>query len=253
MWHFDNFSISKREILVSIAIIAILLIIGFMIAGAIENAVMLEQQEYNLAIHIDNNKDLFQYGMQTNVGNAFVYGELKCLDPVTYDEIGGQYSYVKKVKERYTQHTRVVTYTVTVNGKSQVRTRTETYWTWDPIDRWSKSSTKISFVGVEFPYGTIDFPGSTHIDTIKESPTIRYVYYGAPIQSEGTIYAELGNNTISDVSFHSGMTTQEAYESYITEWQLIVFWICWSLLIIGAVFVFIYIDNRWLEDRRSRW
>lgn len=41
---------------------------------------------------------MFQYGKDTNVGNAFVYGDLKAVDTVTYPEIGGEYMYVEKSK-----------------------------------------------------------------------------------------------------------------------------------------------------------
>jgi hypothetical protein len=210
---------------------------------------MLKHQEYNLALQIDNDKNMFEYGMSTNVGNAYVYGTLKCLDPVTYDEIGGEYSYVKKVKERYTQHTRVVTYTVTVNGKPQTRTRTEIYWTWDAVDSWKKHANRISFVGVEFKYGEIDFPAASHIKTIKESSRIRYVYYGAPIETSGTLYAKLENNTINESEFHNGRTIEEVHKSHTSSGGLVLFWIGWSILIIAMVFGFVYIDNHWLEDK----
>lgn len=55
--------------------------------------------------------------MRTNAGNAFVYGDLKAVDTVTYPEIGGEYIYIEKVKERYTMHTRQVAHTTTMNGK----------------------------------------------------------------------------------------------------------------------------------------
>lgn len=253
MLDFGDFSISKREILISIAIIAVMIVFGLMIHGSIEDSIMLKNQEYNLALQIDNNKDMFQYGMQTNVGNAYVYGTLKCLDPVTFEEIGGEYSAVKKVKERYTQHTRVVTYTVTVNGKPQTRTRTETYWTWDPIDSWSKKATRISFLDVEFKYGQIDFPSSSHIKTIKESSKIRYVYYGAPIESTGTLYTRLENNTINQSSFHRNWTIEQTHEYHTSSGALVWFWIGWTLLIGLLVFGFVYIDNHWLEDKPKWW
>ena len=180
MLDFENFSISKREIIVSIAIIAVMIIFGIMIHSSIEDSLMLKCQEYNTALQINEDTDMFKYAMSTNIGNSFVYGDLKCVDTVTYDEIGGEYSYIKKVKERYTQHTRVVTYTVTVNGKPQTRTKTETYWTWDPVDSWSKHCEKITFLDVEFDYGMIEFPFASHIKTIKESSKIRYCYYGSP-------------------------------------------------------------------------
>ena len=63
---------------------------------------------YNKAIHVDSS-EIFQYGMNTNVGNAFVYGDLKAVDTVTYPEIGGEYIFVKKVEKRYEKHEREVT------------------------------------------------------------------------------------------------------------------------------------------------
>lgn len=248
MLDFDNFSISKREILVSIAIIAIMIIFGLMIHGSIEDSLMLKHQEYNLALQIDNNKDMFEYGMSTNIGNAFVYGTLKCLDPVTYEEIGGEYSYIEKVKEKYTMHIRTVTKTRVVNGKTQTYTTTETYWTWDRVDSWSKHANRISFIDVEFKYGEIDFPSSSYIETIQESGHIRYKYYGAPIEATGTIYTKLENKTINQTSFHNNQSIEQVHKYYTSSGSLVLFWIGWIILTGIIVVAFVYIDNRWLED-----
>jgi hypothetical protein len=248
MKRFNGFSISKRELLVSVIIIAVMAIIGIVIGGTIEESVQLKQQEYNLALHIDNDKDMFEYGMKTDIGNAFVYGTLKCLDPVTYDEIGGEYSYIEKVKERYTRHTRTVTKTRTVNGKTQSYTTTETYWTWDRVDSWSRSASKISFLDAEFAYGDIAFPSGTYIETIKESNKIRYKYYGSPTEVSGTLYAKLENNTISNTTFHANMSIAEAHDYYTSDSSLVIFSIIWFVITVLGVFVFIYVDNRWLED-----
>ena len=103
-----NFEITKREVLASISIIAVMIMIGIFISNKISEHQMDENEQYNKAVKI-NSQELLQYGMDTNVGNAFVYGELKAVDSVTYPELGGEYMYVKKVKEIYTQHTRTVT------------------------------------------------------------------------------------------------------------------------------------------------
>jgi hypothetical protein len=240
--------ITKREILVSIAIVCAMLLIGLLISSAINDALMDSYQEYNTALQINNDKETFEYGMRTNIGNAFVYGDLKAVDTVTYDEIGGSYSYIKKVKEKYTQHTRVVT--TTTNGKTT--TRTETYWTWDTVASWDKHSEKITFLDVEFDYGTIAFPSDSYIGTVKESSKIRYKYYGAPAECEGTLYAELGDNTINDTSFYYNSTIEETIEGLESNWQLILFWIGWVLLTGGAVVGFYYIDNKWLEDKGAK-
>ena len=245
---FRNFTITKREIIFSVVILAVMLILGFVIHGSIDNSLMLKHQEYNTALRIDNDTNMFVYGMNTNVGNSYVYGELKAVDPVTYQEIGGEYSSVKKVKEKYTMHTRVVTYTVTVNGKPQTRTRTETYWTWDPVQTWRENCTKITFLDVEFDYGKIDFPEESYITTIKESSHIRYKYYGAPTTSIGTVYTDLRDGTMSDASMRHNTSIEDTHKQMTSKGALVVFWIFWVPLTCGTVFAFVYIDNRWLED-----
>ena len=143
----NDFEITKREVLVSVIIVSIMLLIGIVIHGNINDQLMLEYQKYNTALQIENDTEIFAYGMRTNIGNAFVYGDLKAVDPVTYPEINGEYSYVEKVKEKYTKHYRTVTKTRTdANGKTHTYTEIEEYWTWDAIDSWSKCSTKITFL-----------------------------------------------------------------------------------------------------------
>lgn len=245
-------NVTKREVLFSIVIICAMLIIGIIIAGNINDAVMEKQQEYITALQINNDKDLFEYGMRTNVGNAFVYGELKAVDTVTFDEIGGEYSYVKKVKEEYTRHTRTVTKTRTVNGKTETYTETEVYWTWDEVDSWYKHSEKITFLDVEFDYGKIDFPYRSYIDTLDGCYHIRYVYYGAPTYSIGTIYTKLANGTIPESSMHHNRTIEETLGSAMRDGSVIGFWIGWVFLTGGVIYGFYYIDNRWLEDNHRK-
>lgn len=235
--------ITKREVIASVAIIAVMLAIGMWISGLITNAKMDRDEVYNKAVQIENS-DVFEYSMRTNIGNAFVYGDLLAVDTVTYPEIGGEYMYVLKVKERYTMHTRTVRYTV--NGKT--KTRTETYWTWDEVDRESKMCKEISFAGVVFPSNKIDIPSHYKIDTIKESSKIRYVYYGVSTKYTGTIFADLRDGTIPDgTHFHNNQTIEETLRAkQAFDWN-IVFWIFWIGLTGSAVYGFYYLDNRWLE------
>ncbi|MDU2491681.1 MAG: hypothetical protein E7D27_14025 [Clostridium celatum] len=243
--------ITKREIIASISIVAVMLIIGVIIQGNISEKIMDSNEKYNKAIKVED-EELFKYGMRTSSGNAFVYGELEVLDPVTYPEIGGEYSYIEKVKEKHTRHTRTRTYTV--NGKT--RTRTETYWTWDRVGSESIKSKKVKFLGVEFDYAQFLSLDSRHIDTIKESSHIRYKYYGSPIKATGTIFTKLQNNNIgNDIKFYENMSIEETYK-YLQEGfgLLFLFWFAWILLITGVVYGFYYLDNDWLniDKRRGR-
>ena len=250
MGYYSNYKVTKREVLFSIVIICVMLIIGLVIHGNINDNLMIKYQEYNTALQIEDNKDLFTYGMRTNIGNAFVHGDLKAVDTVTYPEIGGEYMYVEKVKEKYTKH--IQTYTTTVNGKTQVKTRT--YWSWDRIGSEDIKCKEILFCGVEFNSNKINFPSANYIDTIRESYYIRYKYYGVYCEHTGTIFTELKDGTISDnTDFYKNKSIDETIERLESEWELIVFWIVWIALTGGCVVGFCYFDNKWLEDTKQNY
>lgn len=235
---------TKREILFSVVIVSVMLIVGLIIHGNISDSLMVQYQKYNTALQIQDDTDLFAYGMRTNVGNAFVYGELKSVDTVTYPEIGGQYMYVEKVKERYTRHTRTVT--TTVNGKTKIRT--EVYWSWDRVGSEDIKCKEISFCGITFNSNKINLPSTDYITTIKESSHVRYKYYGVSCSYLGTIFTELMDNTITDhTNFYDNYSIENTIKSFESSWQLIAFWIFWIILIVACVAGFYYVDNKWLE------
>lgn len=236
--------ITKREILASITIIAVMLIIGFILGDKISTIEMDANSRYDAAIHIDN-KDLFQYGMDTNVGDAFVYGELKAVDAVSYPEINGKYMHVVKIKERYTQHTRIYT---TTDSKGRTQTHVKTYWTWDEVDRESIKCKEITFCEVKFNSDKIDIPSTDYIDTIKKSSHVRYKYYGTGIEHIGTIFTELKDRTILDeTNFYEDKTIEETVDYLQTNCYVIIFWILYIGIICGSVYGFVYLENRWLE------
>lgn len=239
-----GFEITRREILASISIIAIMLLIGFLISNKISDYQLDRNEKYNKAVKIES-PELFEYGMRTNVGNAFVYGDLKAIDTVTYPEIDGEYMYVEKVKEKYTEHQRTTTYTDS-NGKSH--TKTEIYWTWDRVGSEEVKCKEISFCGVMFSSNKINIPDAEYITTIKESSRVRYKYHGTANQYTGTIFTELKDKTISDkTAFYKNKTIEKTVKDLESGVGLVIFWIAWSILISGCVFGFYYIDNKWLE------
>ena len=240
---FGDFEITKREILASISIIAVMILIGILISSKISEYQMDKNEKYNKAVKIES-QEMFQYGMDTNVGNAFVYGDLKAVDTVTYPEISGEYMYVEKVKERYTRHTRQVRHS---NGKTTWYT-TETYWTWDRVGSEDIKCKQISFCDIVFPSNKIEMPGTDYIDTIKESSHVRYKYYGVRTKYTGTIFTDLRDKTISDNSnFYNNSTIDETIEYLESSVGTVIFWIFWVILIGLAVFGFYYLDNRWLD------
>lgn len=251
---FGDFEITYREIIVSISIIAVMSLIGILISTKISEYQLDKNEIYNKAVKIES-QELFQHGMETNAGNAFVYGKLETIDTVTFPEIDGEYMYILKVEERKERHERKVT-KKDKNGKEYEET--EVYYEWEQHDKESLHCDKLSFCGVVFPYDKISIP-STYFITEKsagkvyswksgERVKVRYKYYGVDTSYEGTLFTTLKDNTISDNSeFYENCTIEQTVENLQSNYGVIIFWICWSILIIAVVFVFYYLDNKWLE------
>lgn len=243
----DYFEITKRELIASVSIIAILLLIGILIGEKISEHQMDMNEKYNKAVKIET-QDLFEYGMRTNIGNAFVYGELSAVDPVTYPDLSNEYMFVEKVEERYTKHTKKVKHTREVNGKKETYYTTEEYWTWDRVGSESKTCSQLLFQGAVFPVGKIQIPSSSYIIAVKKNHNTRYKYYGTDARFVGTIFTELKDGTISNrTPFYKGMSIQKTIDHLETNYAIVIFWVCWGIFIVICVFVFYYIDNRWLE------
>lgn len=245
-WDFESFEITAREILASISIIAILLLIGVLISSKISDSQIERNEKYNKAVKIQD-AELFQYGMDTNIGNAFMYGNLKTVDTVTYPEIGGKYMSVSKYEEHYTKHTETV---YEYDGKGKViGSHEEEYWTWDLYDSENKNCKNVTFLGIKFKYGQIYKPREDYIGTLYDDndSNIRYDYYGSKIQYKGTAFGVLKNHTINNAEFYKNMNIEETVQFLESDISTIVFWVVWVVIIAFVVYGFYYLDNKWLE------
>lgn len=241
-----NFEITKREIIASISILAIMLIIGTFISDKISDYCQDKNAKYNKALKISEDENIFNYAMKTNVGNALVQGELEAVDPVNYiDDIKGEYMVLERVKQRYTMHTRTVT--TTVNGKT--RTRIETYWTWDTVDVQKFKSKEIKFLGNTFDASKFSLPDTKYIDTVSGGHNIRYQYYGLESKFKATILANLKDKTIigNNVSVYKNKNITEVLDEAVSDAPIAVFWIIWTIFIGVIIYIFVYLDNDWLN------
>lgn len=239
-WSFDfgDFEITFREILASISIIAVMLTIGFLISEKISQRYVDINEIYNKALKIENDEDVFQHGMDTNIGNAFIHGELKAIDTVTFSEIDGKYMYVKKVEEHYNMHTR--TYTTT-DGKGHTRIHTQIYWSWDYAGKETKKCKELSFCGVKFKSEKINIPRASYIQTIKKSSHVRFKYYGVEMKYTGTIFAELKDGTIPDDScFYENKSIDETMDELVSNGKVA------QIIFLGNMDHFNHRSNIWI-------
>ena len=65
--------IKKREVLFGVIIILVMLTVGLGISGSITEHMQTEAEKYTTAVQVED-ADQFTYGMDTDFGNALVYG-----------------------------------------------------------------------------------------------------------------------------------------------------------------------------------
>lgn len=213
-----------------IIFVIIFMIIGILISNKVYSYLDDKNAEYLKATHITE-KELFQYAIDTELGNIFVYGKLKAIDTVTDPNIKGEYMCIKKVKEKYTRHTRTVT---KKSGKTTIVTEEE-YYTWDKVDTTKEHSKEISFLDIKFPYKKILPPLTVYLKTVKTDSKTRYKYYVCNKEYTGTLYTTTKNKTIKDKSrFYKNSTIEKTLKRLTTGDFLILclFWFCWLCMIV---------------------
>lgn len=247
---FDNFTITFREILVSIIITLVLIGIGFLIEVSITDKINEGNEKYYKALKIENNKEIFKYAIETDVGYTLAQGKVQAIDGVQISDIEGKYFKIIKEKEEYTKHYREVSHTRTKSdGTTDTYYTTEEYWTWDYAGEEEFHIQKFRFLGEEFNYGTINFYNKQFKETKSGGYHIRFNYYIIPLEFEGTLFTYINNNTINQNIF-----SEDTIDNIISSKEknikiyTITFWTVWFLFILIIDFGYMYLDNNYLED-----
>lgn len=242
--------ITFREILVAIAITLALVGLGFIINSFIQNAIYEDNEKYYKSLKIDKNEEQFRYAINTNVGYTLAQGKVQAVDGVSIEDIEGKYFRIRKVKEKYTMHTRQVEHTRTRGNKIETYYTTEVYWTWDYAGEEEYHTEKFNFLGVDFEYETVRFSNEEHKGTKQINSDTRYQYYIIPFEFEGTLFTHIDNNTINQNNFHLNNTIEnimKSKEQDAENWN-IGFWFIWIILIGFIDYGYVYLDNEYLED-----
>ena len=238
--------IKPREIAFSVAIVFAMLALGFLIGGKIGDHIAEGNEKFTTATQITDDQQ-FQYALDTDFGNVIAYGKLVAEQPVSADDLDGKYAILTKITERYTRHTREVTYT---DSKGHTHSRTEVYWTWDEIDRKKDSTETYMFMGASFPADKFSVTAHQQGDTIYDSRLVRHYYEVVDANMVGSICTQIKDHTIADNNrFYTDAEPQAVVNLAIRQGNIaiILFGVLWIALTGGAVYGFCALENRWLD------
>lgn len=248
-----NIGITKREILVSVIIVLLMVGLGYFISTAIHNNVTVGNEKYFKALQVDDNPELFNYAIETQVGGVLSYGVFKANESVTDSLIEGEYFSMIKNEEHYVMKTRVVTY---VDSDGNSKTRTETYWEWDVVKRELFITKTFEYLGRDFNFSTVEFNNHRYNDTVKKKAfsDVRWVYYTIPKEFNATLYSQAESKTIKKNEIYPNQTIEAliAKVEKGADSAVIVFWIVWAVLIVIIVGIFVALDNKFINNKMRR-
>lgn len=271
--------------MVSILIFLLSLFLGIIISNGIEDAFVGKNDKYKTAVHLDTDS-LFNHALTTHAGYAMINADVEAVDSVTLEELDGDFVYIEKIKQRYTQHTRIVSYSCGTSKAPRTCTRTETYWTWDTVKRNTYHIDNYTINGY-----TVDFDEIEHYSETRAGDSIvGDSIDGAPVRSSmfsGTRWFEVnkgffssryryGYNVVKledvedgsmfvnfvDGNMEPGDSRYDAYEDLTLEELAvelenspvgfqILSWVLVIGLTGGGIYGFVYLDNDWLHGNKK--
>lgn len=235
-----------RSALQSCLFVFVMVALGFLLGSKISDHIAETNEKFTTAAQITDDEQ-FQYALATDFGNVIAYGDLIAEQPVSADDLDGEYAILTKITEQYTMHTREVTYT---DSKGHTHTRTEIYWTWDEIDREKDSTETYMFMGASFPVDKFSVTAHQQGDTIYDSRLVRHYYEAVDANMVGSIHTQIKDHMIADDNeFYADTEPQTVVDRAVKNAGVLVvmFWVFWIALTCGAVYGFCALENRWLD------
>jgi uncharacterized protein YozE (UPF0346 family) len=255
VFDFWTWDITVRELIAAPTIIGVFVILGFIIAGKIDDKVQSANLMYNTAPHVENAMDfkdrlandkrhIFASGnlvAENPIDFNSVYASLRCAPPLS-DLPSGKYLYIEIMREHYTRHTRIRT---DDNGKRH----REVYYSWDCKETASKWASNVVFNEVIFPTSKFNFHISSRYINCETHFDDRWTFRAIKENWDGIIFTEVANNDISDETdfYIEYESIDELLNQLTSSHAILIFWIAWSILIVLALVGFFYIDNAWLD------
>ena len=207
-------------------------------------------QVYNRAFKAQT-VEQFQYGAQTNIGNALMFGTLSAKESVSTEHADGQYMSLEVIKQHYTMHTRIVT---TTDSEGHTTTSTEIYHSWDNVGREDKQAK--AFIFYDFASSVADLRVSNDYITTDTHGSDRWKVYGLPLSFNATLLVDLRDNSIlpiddRGIEVYRDQTVDQVVLTKNSDAGATIFDIFYTLAIVILVVVFVAAENDWLDGGRS--
>lgn len=98
---FGTWELTLREALFALLLVGVLATIGFFVSSAIVRNVHSKQLVYRQAAQIENSSGEFKLALDTDVGYAFVEGDMDAVDTVQHEDLDGKWMSIVAKHQKY--------------------------------------------------------------------------------------------------------------------------------------------------------
>lgn len=222
-----------------IVLLGFILLCGFAfgVKGHMDSDGYKTQVKYQTAIQATD-KTHFNYAVDTQQGNLLAHGTFTTdtAKLVKFPEMKQSYTYVDRVKEHYTMHTREVC----EEENKEESCHTEIYYTWDEVADDTLTASKVNFYGRQYNPAIFSFRAfHQSLDNYYLDGDDRYTYDIVPQTLTATFLASSMGGGLhgsgEDVITLQNKSIGQAMKD-VGKYQLVAFWVC--TVIIFFLFVF---------------
>lgn len=229
-----------EEYAIFFIIFLLMLLIGMYIARKEREKAADKSADFRKALEIETDHD-FAYGIETNIGYAFVYGIIRAINPIKPSWCDNELLSYEIIEEELQERVDYVPVTeYDDDHMSHTRMERHVYYEWVMIGKENQNVDEIEFRGKVLPYNKIKMPDCYLLKRENTGFNRRNSYYILKNNLAGSIFTFLSENGISDKSrFFSGLNSKAAKIKAIKDEQNRVkqFWILWLLITIAVFMV----------------
>lgn len=204
-------NVTWKTIIRTILVMGLALLISWGFVGLSNASVdnIIERNErFNNMIKVTDETTL-NYCINSQINEFLISGTAKAEQPITLEELKGEYSYIKKTKYHYESHIETYTESYTDSeGKTHTVTKTRTVWDWEYKNSEEWSTNTVTLLGKSFNYN----------NTSHSTNTIRYEDYGSKSNSfwkDGYYYY-----TDDDTRYEYSIVPLEYTTTFVSDYNL---------------------------------
>ncbi|MBR1865365.1 MAG: hypothetical protein IJ801_02540 [Lachnospiraceae bacterium] len=204
---------------------AIIMIVA-LVFGVLCSVIMIGTRHKNLKTYrraavIRDTDSLAAFLAGGNGNYALVEGDIIAIDPVSVEEIVGQYMSIRVTEEAY---------------KETTDTSGATTYDWEEVSTTESSCQYLELLGAELPYDRFEGIPEGLTQTLSDSNNtqVQYEYAARNPKYTGTTFLELQNGTVSRAQFYNECNSKQVLKQVSSLSGLIALWGIVIIIVIAS-------------------